>query len=63
MVLKTQLNTKLKAKDIGDFNFEFALVTGYASYKPHRSDPTKDVLTLKPAKYIPFATYFKKKGG
>ena len=56
MVLKVRLNTKLAAKDIADFNFEFALVTGYASYKAHRSDPTKDVLTLKPAKYIPLHT-------
>ena len=56
MVLKVRLNTKLEAKKISEFNFEFALVTGFASYKPHRSDPTKDVLTLKPAKYIPLHT-------
>ena len=40
MVLKVQLNTKLKAKDIGDYNFEFALVTGFADYKQNNKDAT-----------------------
>ena len=56
MVLKTQLNTKLKAKDIGDFNFEFALVTGFADYKPNNKDATKDQLRLRGATYIPLHT-------
>ena len=56
MVLKTQLNTKMKAKDIGDFNFEFALVTGFADYKPNNKDATKDQLRLRGAQYIPLHT-------
>ena len=56
MVLKVQLNTKLKAKDIGDYNFEFALVTGFADYKQNNKDATKDVLKLEKAKFIPLHT-------
>ena len=56
MVLKVQLNTKLKAKDIGDYNFEFALVTGFADYKQNSKDENKDVLKLEPAKFIPLHT-------
>jgi len=56
MVLKVQLNTKLKAKDIGDYNFEFALVTGFADYKANSKDATKDVLKLEKAKFIPLHT-------
>ena len=56
MVLKTQLNTKLKAKDIGDFNFEFALVTGFADYTPNKKDASKDKLTLRGATFIPLHT-------
>ena len=56
MVLKVQLNTKLKAKDIGDYNFEFALVTGFAVYKANSKDATKDVLKLEKAKFIPLHT-------
>ena len=56
MVLKTQLNTKMKAKDIGDFNFEFALVTGFADYKPNNKDAAKDELRLRGATYIPLHT-------
>ena len=56
MVLKVQLNTKLKAKDIGDYNFEFALVTGFADYKQNNKDENKDVLKLEPAKFIPLHT-------
>tara|TARA_R110002020_G_scaffold196640_1_gene397631 strand:- start:165 stop:1514 length:1350 start_codon:yes stop_codon:yes gene_type:complete len=51
IVLKTQMQTKLKAKEIGDYFFEFALVTGYADYTPKKKGD--DVLTLKPAKVIP----------
>ena len=56
MVLKVRLGSKLEAKNIADFNFEFALVTGFATYSPHRTDPTKDTLVLKPAKFIPLHT-------
>ena len=56
MVLKVQLNTKLKAKDIGDYNFEFALVTGFADYKQNNKDATKDALKLEKAKFIPLHT-------
>tara|TARA_B100000902_G_C27233625_1_gene876207 strand:+ start:46 stop:1395 length:1350 start_codon:yes stop_codon:yes gene_type:complete len=51
IVLKTQMQTKLKAKEIGDYFFEFALVTGYADYTPKKKGD--DILTLKPAKVIP----------
>ena len=56
MVLKVQLNTKLKAKDIGDYNFEFALVTGFADYKQNNKDENKDSLKLEKAKFIPLHT-------
>ena len=56
MVLKVRLNVKLEAKNIKDYNFEFGLVTGYADYKPNSKDPTKDKLTLSPAKFIPLHT-------
>ena len=56
MVLKVQLNTKLKAKDIGDYNFEFALVTGFADYKQNNKDSSKDKLKLEKAKFIPLHT-------
>ena len=39
-------------KEIGDYFFEFALVTGYADYSP-KKDRSKDVLILKPAKVYP----------
>ena len=32
IVLKTQMQSKLRAKDIGDYFFEFALVTGYGDF-------------------------------
>ena len=51
IVLKTQMQTKLKAKEIGDYFFEFALVTGYADYTPKKKGD--DVLNLKPAKVLP----------
>jgi len=53
IVLKTKMQTKLQAKDIGDMSFEFALVTGYADYSPNKKDPSKDKLILKDAKVIP----------
>ena len=56
MVLKVQLKTKLKAKDIGDYNFEFALVTGFADYKQNNKDAKLDKLKLEPAKFIPLHT-------
>ena len=56
MVLKVQLDTKLSAKDIGDYNFEFALVTGFADYKQNSKDATKDKLKLEKAKFIPLHT-------
>ena len=56
MVLKVQLKTKLKAKDIGDYNFEFALVTGFADYKQNSKDEKLDKLKLEPAKFIPLHT-------
>ena len=52
IVLKTKMQTKLRAKEIGDYFFEFALVTGYADYSP-KKDRSKDVLILKPAKVYP----------
>tara|TARA_R100001594_G_C4021937_1_gene259373 strand:+ start:42 stop:1415 length:1374 start_codon:yes stop_codon:yes gene_type:complete len=53
IVLKTQMNTKLRAKDIGDKFFEFALVTGYADYTYNAKNPSQSKLSLKPAKVIP----------
>ena len=53
IVLKTKMQTKLQAKDIGSMSFEFALVTGYADYSPNKKDPSKDKLVLKSAKVIP----------
>jgi len=51
IVLKTRMQTKLQSKKIGDYFFEFALVTGYADYTPKKKGP--DVLNLKPAKVLP----------
>jgi len=51
IVLKTKMQTKLQAKEIGDYFFEFALVTGYADYTPKKKGD--DVLNLKAAKVIP----------
>ena len=36
IILKTKMQTKLLAKNIGDYHFEFALVTGYADYSPKK---------------------------
>ena len=52
IVLKTKMQTKLQSKEIGDYFFEFALVTGYADYSP-KKDRSKDVLILKPSKVYP----------
>ncbi len=51
IVLKTKMQTKLQSKEIGDYFFEFALVTGYADYTPKKKGD--DVLNLKPAKVLP----------
>tara|TARA_E500000331_G_C17243615_1_gene708145 strand:- start:810 stop:2234 length:1425 start_codon:yes stop_codon:yes gene_type:complete len=53
IVLKTQMQTKLKAKDIGGMHFEFALVTGYADFTQNKKDIGQSKLTLKPAAVIP----------
>ena len=50
IVLKTKMQAGLRAKDIGGFNFEFALVTGYADYTPSAKNPK---LNLNAAKVIP----------
>lgn len=50
IVLKTKMQTGLRAKDIGGYNFEFALVTGYADYTPSAKNPK---LNLNAAKVIP----------
>jgi len=50
IVLKTKMQAGLRAKDIGGYNFEFALVTGYADYTPSAKNPK---LNLNPAKVIP----------
>ena len=52
IVLKTKMQSRLSAKKIGKMFFEFALVTGYADYS-QKKDPSKDTLTLNPAKVIP----------
>ncbi len=52
IVLKTQMQTKLLAKDIGNMHFEFALVTGFADFtlkKPLQSS----VLNLNAASVKP----------
>jgi hypothetical protein len=53
IVLKTQMQTKLLAKDIGDMHFEFALVTGFADYTQNKKDVELSKLKLKPATVIP----------
>lgn len=50
IVLKTKMQAGLRAKDIGGYNFEFALVTGYADYTPSAKNPK---LNLNAAKVIP----------
>ena len=53
IVLKTKMQTKLEAKKIGDFHFEFALVTGYADFTYNKKNPKLSKLYLKSAKVIP----------
>jgi len=53
IVLKTKMQTKMLAKDIGDMNFEFALVTGFADFTQDKKDISKSKLNLKPATVIP----------
>ena len=36
IILKTKMQTRLLAKNIGDYHFQFALVTGYADYSPKK---------------------------
>jgi len=50
IVLKTKMQSGLRAKDVGGYNFEFALVTGYADYTPSAKNPR---LNLNAAKVIP----------
>ena len=52
IVLKTKMDSKLKAKKIGKMFFEFALVSGYDDYS-QRKDPNQDKLTLNIANVIP----------
>ena len=47
------MQTKLEAKKIGDFHFEFALVTGYADFTYNKKNPKLSKLYLKSAKVIP----------
>ena len=51
IVLKTKMQAGLRAKDVGNYNFEFALVTGYADYTPRANG--KSTLNLNAAKVIP----------
>ena len=53
IVLKTKMQTKLEAKKIGDFHFEFALVTGYADFTYNKKNPELSKLYLRSAKVIP----------
>ena len=53
IVLKTRMQTKLDAKEIGEMHFEFALVTGYADFTPNKKDINQSKLVLKPAKVVP----------
>jgi hypothetical protein len=52
IVLKTQMQAKLSAKDIGDYHFEFCLVTGFADFTLKK--PLQDsVLNLNKASVKP----------
>jgi hypothetical protein len=50
IVLKTKMQAGLRAKNVGNYNFEFALVTGYADFTPSAKNPK---LNLNAAKVIP----------
>lgn len=53
IVLKTQMQTKLLSKDIGNFHFEFCLVTGFADFTQDKKNIANSKLILKPATVIP----------
>lgn len=53
IVLKTQMQTKLLAKNIGNFHFEFCLVTGFADFTQDKKNVANSKLILKPATVIP----------
>ena len=53
IVLKTKMQTKLLAKDIGNFHFEFCLVTGFADFTQDKKNIENSKLILKPATVIP----------
>ena len=53
IVLKTKMQTKLLAKNIGDKHFEFALVTGFADFTQNKKNIEDSKLILKPATVIP----------
>ena len=53
IVLKTKMQTKLLAKDIGNFHFEFCLVTGFADFTQDKKNIANSKLILKPATVIP----------
>ena len=53
IVLKTKMQTKLLANNIGDLHFEFALVSGYGDFTYNKRFPRRSKLILKPAKVIP----------
>ena len=53
IVLKTKMQTKLLAKNIGDKHFEFALVAGFADFTQDKKNIENSKLILKPATVIP----------
>ena len=53
IVLKTKMQAKLRAKDIGNFHFEFCLVTGFADFTQDKKNIENSKLILKPATVIP----------
>ena len=53
IVLKTKMQTKLLAKNIGDMHFEFCLVTGFADFTQAKDNIANSKLILKPATVIP----------
>ena len=53
IVLKTQMQTKLLSKNIGNFHFEFCLVTGFADFTQDKKNIANSKLILKPATVIP----------
>jgi len=53
IVLKTQMQTKLLSKNIGNFHFEFCLVTGFADFTQAKDNIANSKLILKPATVIP----------